>query len=384
MPEKAIIKMYDVVIIGAGPAGCTCALALQNSGLKIALIDKAKFPREKICGDLINGRAIKTLIELSESYFLDFKKSCKPLYLKNTKCYYKKNKIEIEWTNKAYLCKRVDFDFFLLGLVRKNTSADIYDELEINKINYLEDYIYAEGGEQKIVFKSRIIVGADGAKSLTAKILGKLTPDNKNSVSAVRAYFQNVTNVCENTSEIYFEKKYPAGYFWIFPISENIVNVGFGMLDEEITRSKINIKEALNYFIEQTKEISFRFNDSKQITNLKGAGLPLGSRMVNRSGQRFLLLGDAASLIDPMGGDGIGNAMFSGKIAAKQIKDCFINNNFSKDYIQNFDKKIYSSIGLELRKHSKALRYYRIPLVLDVVFWLGKINFVKRIIKKQL
>src|SRR6185437_2819570 len=115
MQEPNDVLKYDVVIIGAGPAGCTCALALKDAGLKVALLDKQDFPRDKVCGDAIPGRAVKTLKSISPLFEAAFRKFHGKLETKQTVLYYKGQEITFDWVGEAYTCARMEFDNFLFS-----------------------------------------------------------------------------------------------------------------------------------------------------------------------------------------------------------------------------------------------------------------------------
>lgn len=128
-------KNYDIAIIGAGPAGTSCALALRNSGLKVALIDKSKFPRDKTCGDAIPGPSLKFLKEIQKDFITDLqgfedkhKIKSSILYLANGES------LEINWKTDAYNSRRFHFDEFLLNQVKKHTKVSIYEGIRIKTI----------------------------------------------------------------------------------------------------------------------------------------------------------------------------------------------------------------------------------------------------------
>lgn len=122
--------------------------------------------------------------------------------------------------------------------------------------------------------------------------------------------------------EIHLLKGYMPGYFWIFPLPDNTYNTGFGMVTSAIKEKKINLRKTLLNIIHSDKQIQKRFTNAVALETPIGYGLPTGSRKVPISGERFLLAGDAASLIDPATGEGIGNAMLSGIIAGKHAVMC--------------------------------------------------------------
>ena len=376
---------YDVLIIGAGPAGCACALALKDSGLNVALIDKASFPRDKICGDAIPGRAIKTLKAINPEFEDTFKKFNEKLGTKKTSLYYKQRKITFNWVREAYTCTRMEFDNFLYSLVRDHTNTSVFT-------NTLPDaFIKNETGfsvtikNSATVFNAHILIGADGAQSSVAKQLTNKTLDRAHHVGSVRAYFSNVSGTDNDTTEIYFDKRFLPSYLWIFPLPNNMVNVGFGMLSSEISKRKINIKKTFYEFIECTPELKIKFKDAQQKGNLEGFGLPLGSKTGIISGSNFMLTGDAASLIDPISGDGIGNAMLSGMLAAEQVTNCFKTNNFTGGFMKKYDNSVAMKIGQELKTHYRAQRTLaQMPFLLDILFLASRNQTLNKLIRKQL
>jgi geranylgeranyl reductase family protein len=375
-------NMFDVIIIGAGPAGCATALALRNSGLRIALIDKHIFPRDKVCGDAIPGRAITCLKEIYPSFSDELAALDKKSVTKSTACFYNNKTVEFDWVQEAYTSARMDFDNFLFSIVKTKTQVEIFEGLEIKEITKSKNGFNIYARNDKTTFTTTMIIGADGINGITAKKLADYQIDRKHHVASVRAYYKNINDVKETRTEIYFDKKYLPGYFWIFPLKDNVSNVGFGMLSEDVAQKKINIKKSFYDFIERSQTLRGKFKSAKQEGALMGFGLPLGSKWVNMSGDNFILTGDAASLIDPASGSGIGNAVLSGKLAAEQIIKCFATKNFSAFFMKAYDKKLYKEIGTELKRNGFALKYLsRIPFFINLGFSLGKSNFLKKFVK---
>ncbi len=376
---------YDVVIVGAGPAGCACALSLKDSGLKVAMLDKSTFPRDKVCGDAIPGRAIKTLTSISHEYGSAFKKFAEKFDTKSTSIHYKGNVLTFEWVADAYTCTRIEFDNFLFSLVKEHTATDIFTDTLPHSFSTNGASISISFKNKPDIFNTKIVIGADGAQSTVAKQLTGRILDRDHHVGSVRAYYYNVAGMEGSKTEIYFDRKFLPSYLWVFPLPGNVANVGFGMLSSEIARRKINLKTAFHEFIAENPLLKEKFAAARQIGLLEGFGLPLGSGITTLSGQNFMLVGDAASLIDPISGDGIGNAMLSGKLAAAQAIRCFTENNFSDTFMSGYDATLLTAIGQELKARYRAQRSLsKMPWLLDMIFFAGRNKALKRIIQKML
>jgi len=375
---------YDVIISGAGPAGATCALALKGAGLKVALIDKATFPRDKVCGDAIPGRAVKTLYKIAPEYEAAFKTFRPKLATRKTSLFYKGRNISFNWVGEAYTSTRLEFDNFLFTLAADNSGADIYQDKEIKTITKCDDG-YSLTTKDGATFNCRMLIGADGSHSVVARQLASRTIDRNNHVGSVRAYYSGITGLNPNTTEVYFLKHFLPSYLWVFPLPGNTANVGFGMLSSEIARRKLDLKKLFYEFIEQSPELRLRLGNAQQTSPLAGFGLPLGATDVTISGDSFILTGDAASLIDPISGDGIGNAMLSGRLAAEQVVNCFGNNNFSAPFIKTYNTKLFTAIGRELKTHYHARRILAAaPILLDTIFLAAQNPLLKKVIQKGL
>ncbi|NJN34796.1 MAG: geranylgeranyl reductase family protein [Saprospiraceae bacterium] len=325
--QNFITEQADIIIIGAGPAGTACALQLRTMPhLRVILLDKATFPRQKVCGDAIGGHSIKILLKYCPELIEDFRLFSPKTRTRQTQIFVNKRKpFFIRWVNEAYCCKRLDFDNFLFEGVKKwAKNVEIVENFSVHQIERnTEGGVTISSKNSERVFKAKMIIGADGAHSIVNKLLTDTRMAHQHHSAAVRAYFEGVKDMRNDTTEVYISRAFTPGYLWVFPVSDTVVNVGFGMLSEEISKREINLKKAIFEFIEQTPVLKTKFNSAKQIGKLEGFGLPMGSRRVTMSGEGFLLTGDAASLIDPSSGDGIGNAIVSGIFAGeKAIEAC--------------------------------------------------------------
>ena len=383
MQQAFTEHIYDVVIVGAGPAGCACALALKDSGLRVVLIDKASFPRDKVCGDAIPGRAIKTLRAIDPAFAQAFAQYAQKYDTQHTTLYYNRRQLTFSWVQPAYTCRRVDFDNFLLELVQQHTNTTIKTGTACTElVRNAAGVTITAGGER---YTAQMVVGADGAHSVAGKHLAPRPLDRAHHAGSVRAYYANISGLQADTTEIFFERRFLPSYLWVFPLPGNVANVGFGMLSSEIVKRRINLKTAFHEFIDNMPELKARFANAEPVSTLDGFGLPLGSKPGVLSGDRFLLAGDAASLIDPISGDGIGNAMLSGRHAGEQVKRCFAENDFSATAMKPYDAAVMNALGKELRWRHRAQQVLGgMPLLLDAVFAAGNNRLVKKMIQRAL
>lgn len=339
---------YDIVIAGAGPAGTACALALKNRNFKVALIEAQTFPRDKICGDAIPNRAVSVIRQIAPELYSQLKNL--PVMMPSEGCRIvapSGKETEIRFQLEGYVSRRLDFDNLLLQHTLSSSQTDFFPAEKVIAANSSSGQ--AEIVTDKRTFITKLIIGCDGAHSEIRKNLLDKTIDTKHYCGAVRAYFKGIEKMKAGMMEIYLLKELPYAYFWIFPLPEGRANVGLGMLSEKISQMKINLREKIQEIINRHEVISLRFKKAEQEGPVKGFGLPLGSLQGRLSGLRFMLCGDAGSLIDPATGEGIGNAMLSGMIAANRAVSCFEKNDFSVSFLSGYDREVYGRLAKEFR-----------------------------------
>lgn len=116
----------------------------------------------------------------------------------------------------------------------------------------------------------------------------------------------------------------------------------------------------MQHIVSKHDSISKRFVNAIQVSDVKGFGLPLGSRKIPISGKGWMLCGDAAHLIDPLTGEGIGQAMASGRFAGWMAVDCYKKNNFSAEFMKSYDRQVYKKFWASHRK-SYLMQKYLVP-----------------------
>ena len=364
-------NIYDIAIIGAGPAGCAAALGLGKSGLKVALIDKDRFPREKACGDAIPGPAIKTLDKAFPFFQDEFYKLKKKHRIRSSSIILNNGRsIDYHWKLPAYNIKRSLFDAFLLKLVRKYASVDILTGWAVNEIIPGTPHLI-KSKKAGTSIKAKFIIGCDGAGSITAKTFRQTASSKQQTVMAVRAYYKGV-KLDPDTNFFYVLKKYLPGYFWVFPLGNDVFNVGFGMKADRAGKVSLKMKEVLSEFI-RSGQVKDAFAGSQQLSESSGAIIPIGGKHGSYSGDGYLLTGDAAHLADPLQGHGIDKAIVSGLLAAHHTANCFREDDLSAEFNANYDLSIKVGIGRELKKNRrKQLMLAMFPFLLHIYAMLRR------------
>ena len=351
----------NVVILGAGPAGTTASIFLAKHGIEHIIIDKATFPRDKICGDALSGKVVAVLNSIDPQLVYELDRNNDQF----TKCWGvqfiapngKKLNVpfrhhpELEKHAPGFISKRMDFDNFLFNKIddkyaTKWLGCEVKDVIDHqDKIEIL----YKQNGLEKSWF-ANIVIGAEGDRSIVAKKLAGHKMDPRYYAAGLRAYFQNVSGLHpENFIELHYIKEILPGYLWVFPLPNNQANVGVGLLSDKVRHDKLRIREMMETALTTNPNLKDRFKNATIVDKIKGWGLPLGSIKRDISGERFLLTGDAGSLIDPFTGEGIGNAMVSGRIAASVVKEAIEANNYSKVFLKKYDQRIYDKLWNELK-----------------------------------
>lgn len=384
--EAGAINKYDVVICGAGPAGSSAAMALENSGLKIALLDKHTFPRDKICGDFVAAKGIRELLKIKPELKAVIENYPKKAINKSTQLFVGDlEALQLDWVLTSYTIKREEFDNLLLEEVLKAGKVDFYPANGAKKVESTKEGVLIETSAG-LRFLSKMVIGADGAHSQVSKSLAGYKVDRDHYGGSVRAYFTGVENIKESVNEVYVHKDVVPGYFWLFPVSATEANVGLGMHSTHITRNSVNLKQLFYEFIETSPQLKSKLENAKMNGKLEGFGLPFYSKKYTVSGDGFLLCGDAASMIDPTNGEGIMPAIISGNIAAQHIQKCFVENRFDADFNRAYADELHGKYWKEMRMKAWLVKHFadKTGLLNSLAYVCVKSPFIKRRLQKFL
>ncbi|NWJ52625.1 MAG: geranylgeranyl reductase family protein [Bacteroidetes bacterium] len=366
------IQLFDILIIGAGPSGAACALRLSKSGYKVAVLEKEVSPRTKICGDALGVDVVNQLPMLSEGLLTDFLAFPSKLASHGVKIVAPNGgSLAIPFIYKGakgngFICKRIDFDHLLYKHMNVSSNIQVIQNCRVISVQQKNDGILVN--TSKGVFKGKVIVGADGVRSIVARNLGKIKLERNHFSAGLRVYYEGVTNFNpDNYIELYFIKEILPSYLWVFPLPNNQANVGLMMLASKVAKKKINLKETLNHLLATHPELKERFKNATPLETIKGHGLPLGSKKRLISGERFLLVGDAAGLIDPFSGEGVGNALRSGRIAAEHLIQCIEQNDYSASFNKKYDAEIYRRMWKEFKLSSRLQTMCKYSFLLNTI-----------------
>ena len=384
------INSFDVIIIGAGPAGSACAIRLAGSGIKVALIDKARFPRDKVCGDALSIDVINQLKILSPELAAKFYASPQKTASYGIRLFAPSlESIGIPFIYNGeescgYISQRIDFDNLLFEHAKSSGNIETFENCEIEMMLIEKDGITAYAKNK--IFKSKMIIGADGAHSVVAKKLANFKVNKEHYTAGLRVYYEGVEGMQEgNYIELHFFNEVLPGYLWIFPLTGNRANVGIGIQSSVISKKKINLKQTLEHLITTQEHLKKRFQNARPLETVKGYGLPLGSRKISVSGERFLLTGDAASMIDPLSGEGIGNAIRCGRIAAEHAISCISQHNFSAAFNKSYDKVLYERMWKELRVSRIIQKLFSRAWLLNLIIHkANRSTYLKNLLTKAL
>lgn len=380
-------EQYEVIVIGGGPSGATTAMYLGIALGKenVLLIDKADFPRDKICGDAQGRKAANIMRELGiEDGYRKL-----PGHVVYGITLSSPNgtvvHLDVESRDKpapGYCHRRIVFDEYLFNCAKERATIKIFTMTDL----IIEDgYVKGikgkdENGQTKEI-RAKLVLAADGANSIVAQKFGlnKNPPDH--FIVATRQYYSGVTGLTDRI-EIHLVKSLLPGYFWIFPLEDGKANVGLGMIVKDMNEKKINLKAAQLKEIKENPLFKERFANAQPLEDVKGWNLPLASYHRKCYGNGFLLLGDAASLIDPLSGEGIGTAMISAKVAAYVAIEALKKGDFSEEFLKRYDEQLWEEIGPEIKANYRLQKLgKRFPFLIDKLISKAKKDesFRKRI-----
>ncbi|MEW6748466.1 MAG: NAD(P)/FAD-dependent oxidoreductase [Candidatus Micrarchaeota archaeon] len=373
---------FDVIVLGGGPSGSSAASFLSKAGRKVLLLDRATFPRDKICGDGISGRSVSVLKEMG---VLDDFKDVEHMDMFGV-TFSSPNGTVVPISSRkegmtdapGFVCRREVFDNVLFKFAKKLCAKTLEGFLASDLLMEGGRVVGVKGnhGGKPMEFKAKVVVCADGAAGISARKLGAVNTEEAHQCAAVRCYYEGVEGM-DDKIELHFIKGVLPGYFWIFPLPGKKANVGIGMLVKDMKKKKVNLQKLMFDTIESHPVFQERFKGAKRITDVKSWMLPLASKRMKLVGDGYVLVGDAASLIDPFSGEGVGNALTSGKLAAKTIAGALDKGVLSEAALSDYQKMLWETIGEEIDTNHRMQKMANNTFLLNLV--IGKAHRSKEI-----
>ncbi|HIG99113.1 MAG TPA: geranylgeranyl reductase family protein, partial [Thermoplasmata archaeon] len=336
---------YDVIVVGAGPAGSTAAKNLAEKGNSVLILDKETFPRDKPCGGGLPTRVQKRFPYIEP--FLDSVSYGTTMFSSSLRyrCDLVREKPFLE------MVLRKDFDHQLLSLAQE-AGASFQGGKSVIDVIVQKDKVSVmlEDGQ---TLETQMVIGCDGMHSVVAEktnLAKKLAVLCVSLVQEQPMTPKQLTTFFTKKRLIYlFIKAHGiAGYAWVFP-KKNTINIGIGEFQSAISKEKqrIPLKETYEKFITTLKEKKLLPMDFP-VENLKGATLPIFP-LENTYRDRVVLCGDAAGFINPITGEGIYYAMVSGQLAAKVISDGLKSHDLSYRFLARYQKLWNDDFGKDLK-----------------------------------
>jgi geranylgeranyl reductase family protein len=303
--------MFDLLVIGAGPAGAAAAAVAARHGLSVSVHDRATFPRDKTCGDGLTADALRRL----EALGLDPAAVARWEEVHEAVLHSPSGRrVELPLPDDGTflaVAPRRDLDAAVLGLARE-AGAKIHEGSELVDIRLDADGVTAAFSDGAV--DARWVVAADGVWSRARRSLSPSRPPDLGHFHAFRQYF---SGVADPRLHVLFEPDLLPGYFWVFPLPGGRANVGFGVPRVEGVPTR--------YLAGLWRELLARptvravLGDARPDGPVRAWPIPARMRAGELAYGRVLFAGDAAAVADPMTGEGIAQAVATGTAAAEAV-----------------------------------------------------------------
>jgi len=333
----------DVIVVGAGPSGATTAFHLAQAGLDVLLLEKTEFPREKVCGDGLTPRAVKSLVGMG----IDVSPEAGWIHNQGLRIIGGGHRLELRWPDLAeypsygLVRKRLDFDETLARAAQKAgarlhertaVTGPILHERSGRVVGVTARAVGDSGPDGRpgrrgpeISYRAPLVIAADGNSSRLSLAVGLRPRDDRPMGVAVRTYYtspRHEDDWLESWLELWdYSGDRPTllpGYGWIFGVGDGTSNVGLGILNTSKAFRHVDYKVLLKGWLDHTPA-EWGYRDENMTQPVRGAALPMGFNRQPHYRSGLLLVGDAGGMVNPFNGEGIAYAMESGELAADVI-----------------------------------------------------------------
>jgi len=328
----------DVIVVGGGPAGATAAHYLARSGLDVLVVEKTRFPREKVCGDGLTPRAVRELVTMGVSTRTE------DGWMRNhgLRIIGGGQRLELPWPDLAsfpdygLVRPRKDFDEILMRHAQAS-GARLQEQTNVvgpvlaadgDRVVGVRARPVDENGRRAgddVELRAPVVLAADGTSARLALSLGIAKRDDRPLGVAVRTYYRSPRHDddwLESWLELWDGEPQRSnllpGYGWVFGVGDGTSNVGLGILNSSDAFGKVDYRELLQRWV-STMPAEWGFTPENQVGEVRGAALPMGFNRTPHYSRGVLLLGDAGGMVNPFNGEGIAYAMESARLAAEVV-----------------------------------------------------------------
>ena len=315
----------DVIVVGAGPGGSSAAHHLAQSGLDVLLLEKGTFPREKVCGDGLTPRAVKSLVRMG----IDTSEANGFIRNRGLRIIGGGMRLELPWPELStypdygLVRPRLDFDELLVRAAQ-GAGARLQEGTTVTgPVLDATDRVVgvtARTADGPQTYRAPLVVAADGSSARLALSLGVQKRDDRPMGVAVRRYFTS-PRTDDDMLESWLELKGSdgsllPGYGWVFGVGDGTSNVGLGILNTTNAWQKTDYKKLLKDWTGGMPQ-QWQFTEEHATGPVRGGALPMGFSRTPHYTRGVLLVGDAGGAVNPFNGEGIPYAMESGLLAAE-------------------------------------------------------------------
>ena len=323
----------DVLVVGAGPGGSAAAYYLARSGLDVTVVDKAAFPREKVCGDGLTPRGVRAMLRMGiDPDDPGFERVI------GLRVYSRDAKIELRWPeldgfpDYGLVRTRHDFDELLVRRAEK-AGARVCERTEavapVETDGWITGATVRDAGDRTAPprdVRARFVLAADGAASRFASQAGVRRDATRPLGIAARRYFRVERRPgpwFESWLDLWEGDLLLPGYGWLFPVSDGTLNIGAGMLNTFKGFKDISAQRLFDAFVAMLPP-DWRIGEETAEGRVLSGPLPMGFNRTPVAQPGLLVLGDAAGIVNPFNGEGIAYAMESAEVAAELVHDALI------------------------------------------------------------
>jgi menaquinone-9 beta-reductase len=323
----------DVIVVGAGPAGSAAAFYLAQAGLDVLLLEKSRFPREKVCGDGLTPRAVKALTGMGIDISISSAGSGGGWQRnKGLRVIGAGHRMEVPWPELSsypgygLVRTRASFDETLARRAQQ-AGARLLENTTVTGpvIDERTGRITGVKTAAEITYAARSIIAADGNSSRLSVAMGLRKRDDRPLGVAVRTYYKSPRHdddYLESWLDLWDGDTLLPGYGWIFGMGDGTSNVGLGLLNTSKAFGNTDYHAMLRKWL-AGMPAEWGFTEENRTEPIRGAALPMGFNRTPHYYHGLLLAGDAGGMVNPFNGEGIAYAMESGEILARTIVQAF-------------------------------------------------------------